>query len=89
MMPLAVAEEHGVRRHHFGVKPRALRQQPVQHAAMPVGAVHHGRDGKTVACCAHRHHVLIPGSPFDKLRVRLLIEALMPSPAKHKDWRKP
>jgi hypothetical protein len=44
----AVAMDHGTRRHHLGIEPRATRQQPVEDAAMPISPVHHRRDGKSM-----------------------------------------
>ncbi len=46
--PRTRAEDHGVGRDHLGVEQRVLRQQPVEKPAMPVGPVHHRRDGKAV-----------------------------------------
>ncbi len=44
--PLAVAADHGLRGHHLGVEPGATRHQAVDDAAMPVGPIHHRRDGE-------------------------------------------
>ena len=44
-----IAMRNGLRRHHLGIQPDPLRQQPVKAAAMAVGPVHHRRhrDAKT------------------------------------------
>ena len=44
---VAVAETHGVGRHHLAVKQRMTGQLPVEHAAMAVRPLHHRRDGET------------------------------------------
>ena len=38
-----IAMRNGLRRHHLGIQPGPLRQQPVKAAAMAVGPVHHRR----------------------------------------------
>ncbi len=47
--PRAIAVDHGIGRHHFGIEQRALRQLTVEDAAMPVRPIHHGRNAKSVA----------------------------------------
>jgi len=46
--PRPVAVDHRVGGHHLGVEQRALRQQPVEEPAMPVGPLHHRRDGEKI-----------------------------------------
>ena len=46
--PLAVAMNDRVGDDHFGVEERPARQLPVEHAAVAVGPVHHGRHGNDV-----------------------------------------
>jgi hypothetical protein len=44
--PIAMQDRAG--RQHLRVKPRPPRQQTVEHPAMPVGPIHHGRHGKAI-----------------------------------------
>ena len=46
--PAAIAMDDGARGQHLRVKPGTPRHQPVEHAAVPVGPVHHRCNGKTV-----------------------------------------
>ena len=46
--PPAIAMNDGAGRQHLRIKPGMPRHQPMEHAAMPVGPVHHGRDGKSM-----------------------------------------
>ena len=46
--PRAVAMDDGAGRQHLRVEPAPPRHQTVEDAAMPVGPVHHGGDGKAV-----------------------------------------
>ena len=46
--PPAVAMEDGARRQHLRIEPRPPRHEAMEDAAMPVGPIHHGRDGKAV-----------------------------------------
>ena len=42
----ARSEYNGVGGHHFGVEPRAAREQAMEEPAMPVRPIHHRRHGK-------------------------------------------
>ncbi len=56
--PRAVAMDDGGRGQHLRVEPRAPRQQAMEHAAMPVGPVHHRGDGEAMgrgACVRFSH----------------------------------
>ena len=44
--PLAIAMEHRAGGDHLGIEQRAPRQQAVEEPAVPVGPVHHRRDGE-------------------------------------------
>ena len=44
----AVSMDDGISRHHFRPEQRMFRQAPMEHAAVPVRPVHHGRDRKLV-----------------------------------------
>ena len=44
----AIAMNDGAGRQHLRIKPGTSRHQAVEHAAMPVGPVHHRGHGKTV-----------------------------------------
>ena len=44
--PLAISVNDRGRGQHLSIKTCAARQQAMEHAAMPVGPVHHGGDGK-------------------------------------------
>ena len=44
--PRAIAMDDGAGGQHLRVEPGAPRHQPVEHAAVAVGPVHHRRDGK-------------------------------------------
>ena len=46
---LAVTAQNRISRHHFGIKPRTLRKQPMQDPAMTVRPIHHRSDGKDLA----------------------------------------
>ena len=45
--PRAIAMDDGARGQHLRVKPGTPRHQTVEHAAMPVGPVHHRREAKS------------------------------------------
>ena len=51
--PLAVAMADRLRRNHFRVKKSMRRELTVEDAAVPVGPIHHGRNGKAVAGRCH------------------------------------
>ena len=44
--PRAVAAQHRAGGHHLGIDQRAARQQAMEEPAMPVGPLHHRRNGK-------------------------------------------
>ena len=45
---LPIAMNDGAGRQHLRVKPRPPRHQAMEHAAVPVGPIHHRRHGKAV-----------------------------------------
>ena len=47
--PRAVAMDDGARGEHLRVEPGTPRHQPVKHAAVAVGPVHHGGCGESPA----------------------------------------
>ncbi len=58
----AVAEQHRLRMHHFGIQSCFRCQQAVEHTAVAVGPVHHRRDGKTDAVGIGAHPEIISAS---------------------------
>jgi hypothetical protein len=45
---LPVAVDNGARRQHLRVQPPAPSHQAMEDAAMPVGPIHHGCNGKSI-----------------------------------------
>ena len=46
--PLPIAMDHRARRHHFAIEQCAPAQHPMEDPTMPVGPIHHRRDGKSI-----------------------------------------
>ena len=44
----AVAMDHRIRYHHFGVKQRTARQLPMKEPTVPIGPIHHRRNGQAI-----------------------------------------
>ena len=56
--PLPVPMADCQRRHHLGIEQRMPRQLAVEHPAVPVGPIHHGRNGEyfsfVIQCLAYK-----------------------------------
>jgi hypothetical protein len=50
---VAIAVDHGIRRHHLGIEKRVASQQPMEGPAMAVRPIHHGGHTKSTAWTAH------------------------------------
>ena len=60
--PRAIAMDDRAGRQHLRVKPRPPRHQPMEHAAMPVGPVHHRGDGKLPFIFSHLNLSVVQSS---------------------------
>jgi hypothetical protein len=62
---------NGAGRQHLRVKPRAPAHQTVEHAAMPVGPIHHGCHGKAIILIFQQFILLSNGMNSERVHSKL------------------